>query len=129
MIELIRRAPDSLPIFGVCLGHQAIVEAFGGRVGRADAIVHGKTSELMHDGRGLYTDLPPTLRVARYHSLVATHVPDALEVTAHVGDLVMGVRHKTRPIHGVQFHPESILTREGGRLLETMMHLASQEPR
>ena len=104
-------ARPTTPTLGVCLGHQAIVEAFGGRIGQAKALLHGKASTITHDGEGVYAGLPPEVAVGRYHSLSAHEVPDGLEVTARTDDgEVMGVRHHELPIEGVQFHPESVLT-------------------
>src|SRR5918993_1454987 len=110
-LEIVRHLGETTPTLGVCLGHQAIVEAFGGTVGQAKALLHGKASVVTHDGAGVYEGLPEELEVGRYHSLAATDVPDALNVTARTADgEVMGVRHTTFPIEGVQFHPESVLT-------------------
>ena len=110
-IDVIRRLGPTTPTLGVCLGHQAIIEAFGGDVGQAKALLHGKASVVTHDGGGVFAGLPAELEVGRYHSLAATTVPDDLEVTSRTRDgEVMGVRHVTLPIEGVQFHPESILT-------------------
>ena len=116
-VELIRRLGPHVPTLGVCLGHQAIVEAFGGRVGRAQALLHGKSSRVRHDGLGVYAGLPDEIEAGRYHSLAATDVPDALVVTARTEDgEVMGVRHVELRIEGVQFHPESVLTPSGPEL-------------
>jgi len=116
-IELIRRLGPRVPTLGVCLGHQAIVEAFGGEVGQAKALLHGKASQVEHDGRGVFAGLPQGLEAGRYHSLAATVVPDELEVSARTHDgEVMGVRHRTLPVEGVQFHPESVLTPLGPEL-------------
>jgi anthranilate synthase component II len=116
-VELIRRLGPRVPTLGVCLGHQAIVEAFGGEVGAAKALMHGKASEVEHDGKGVFAGLPQGLAAGRYHSLAATVVPDELEVTARTSDgEVMGVRHRELPIEGVQFHPESVLTPLGPQL-------------
>jgi anthranilate synthase/aminodeoxychorismate synthase-like glutamine amidotransferase len=116
-VELIRRLGPRVPTLGVCLGHQAIVEAFGGRVGRAQALLHGKSSRVRHDGHGVYAGLPEEIEAGRYHSLAATEVPDALVVTARTEDgEVMGVRHVELRIEGVQFHPESVLTPSGPEL-------------
>jgi anthranilate synthase/aminodeoxychorismate synthase-like glutamine amidotransferase len=116
-VELIRRLGPRVPTLGVCLGHQAIVEAFGGEVGAAKALLHGKASEVEHDGKGVFAGLPQGLAAGRYHSLAATAVPDELEVTARTSDgEVMGVRHRELPIEGVQFHPESVLTPLGPQL-------------
>jgi anthranilate synthase/aminodeoxychorismate synthase-like glutamine amidotransferase len=116
-IELIQRLGPQVPTLGVCLGHQAIVEAFGGEVGPARALLHGKSSVITHDGRGVFAGLPPELEAGRYHSLAAVSVPAELEVSARTADgEVMGVRHRSLPIEGVQFHPESVLTPLGPRL-------------
>ena len=110
-IEVIRRLGPTTRTLGVCLGHQAIVEAFGGDIGQARALLHGKASTITHDGRGVYEGLPAEVEVGRYHSLAATSVPDGLQVTSRTPDgEVMGVRHTALPIEGVQFHPESVLT-------------------
>ena len=110
-VELIRRLGPRIPTLGVCLGHQAIVEAFGGEIGQARALLHGKSSPVDHDGKGVFRGLPAPLEAGRYHSLAALQIPDDLEVTARTPDgEVMGVRHRSLPIEGVQFHPESVLT-------------------
>jgi anthranilate synthase component II len=110
-IEVIRRLGPTTPTLGVCLGHQAIIEAFGGHIGQAKALLHGKASVVTHDGGGVFAGLPAEVEVGRYHSLAASTVPDGLEVTSRTSDgEVMGVRHVTLPIEGVQFHPESVLT-------------------
>ena len=125
-IELVLRLGPTTPTLGVCLGHQAIVEAFGGRVGGAKALLHGKASRLRHDGRGVFAGLPPELDAGRYHSLAALEIPEGLEVTARSADgEVMAVRHRTLPIEGVQFHPESVLTPEGPRMIENFLGAAS----
>ena len=121
-IEVIRRLGETTPTLGVCLGHQAIVEAYGGTVGQARALLHGKASVVTHDGRGVYEGLPDELEVGRYHSLAATEVPDELTVTAQTADgEVMGVRHARLPIEGVQFHPESVLTPLGPELARNFL--------
>ena len=121
-LEIVRRLGETTPTLGVCLGHQAIVEAFGGTVGQAKALLHGKASVVTHDGAGVYEGLPEELEVGRYHSLAATDVPDALTVTARTADgEVMGVRHTTFPIEGVQFHPESVLTPLGPELARNFL--------
>ena len=113
-VELIRRLGPSVRTLGVCLGHQAVVDAFGGSVGQARALLHGKASRIEHDGEGVFAGLPPGIEVGRYHSLAATEVPPELVVTARTEDgEVMGVRHSSLPIEGVQFHPESVLTPDG----------------
>ena len=110
-IELIRRLGPTTRTLGVCLGHQAIVEAFGGEIGQARALLHGKSSLVTHDGSGVFAGLPDEVEVGRYHSLAATTVPGDLVVTSRTDDgEVMGVRHVTYPVEGVQFHPESVLT-------------------
>jgi len=110
-IEVIRALGPTVPTLGVCLGHQAIIEAFGGTVGQAKALLHGKSSTISHDGLGVYAGLPADVEVGRYHSLAALTVPAELVVTSHTpDDEVMGVRHRDLPIEGVQFHPESVLT-------------------
>ena len=113
-IEILRRLAPRARTLGVCLGHQAIVEAFGGKVGFARELVHGKAGVVTHDGRGIYAGLPESFQAGRYHSLAATTVPDELEVCAITDDgEVMGVRHRELPVDGVQFHPESVLTPVG----------------
>jgi anthranilate synthase/aminodeoxychorismate synthase-like glutamine amidotransferase len=110
-VEIIKRLAGHVPTLGVCLGHQAIVEAFGGQVGSAKKLVHGKASAVSHDGHGLFDGLPNPLEAGRYHSLAATTVPDSLEVCATTDDgEVMAVRHHELPVDGIQFHPESVLT-------------------
>jgi anthranilate synthase/aminodeoxychorismate synthase-like glutamine amidotransferase len=109
-----------IPIFGVCLGHQALVEVFGGRVVRASRLMHGKVSPVQHDGRGVFAGLTQNFQAGRYHSLIAepSSMPEVLEVTARTDQgEIMGVRHRTLPIEGVQFHPESVLTPEGPLLM------------
>ena len=121
-IELIQALGPTVPTLGVCLGHQAIVEAFGGTVGQAKALLHGKASTISHDGRGVYSGLPPDVEVGRYHSLAALTVPTDLTVTSHTSDgEVMGVRHHQLPIEGVQFHPESVLTPLGPAMAKTFL--------
>jgi anthranilate synthase/aminodeoxychorismate synthase-like glutamine amidotransferase len=121
-LEAVRRFPAAgVPTLGVCLGHQALVQAFGGRVIR-HAPVHGKTTWIEHDGRTIFRGLACPLEVGRYHSLVASQeLPDALEQSASGGDVVMGVRHRTLPAEGVQFHPESVLTSSGKELLANFL--------
>jgi anthranilate synthase/aminodeoxychorismate synthase-like glutamine amidotransferase len=123
-LEVIRRLGPTMPILGVCLGHQAIGQAFGATVARARTQMHGKTSHIRHDGRGVFTGLSNPFVATRYHSLVVLpdSVPDDLEITARAEDgEVMGLRHRRYPIEGVQFHPESILTVEGKRLLANFL--------
>ena len=126
-LPLLRGAPEDLPILGVCLGHQAIGQAYGGEVVRAKAIMHGKTSEIRHDGQGLFKGLPNPFTATRYHSLAVSRdsLPDELEVTAWTDDgEIMGFQHRTRPVYGVQFHPESIATEGGHQLLANFLDLA-----
>jgi anthranilate synthase/aminodeoxychorismate synthase-like glutamine amidotransferase len=113
-LEILRRLSVRVPILGVCLGHQAIVQQFGGEVGQARELVHGKATVVQHDGRGLFAGLPEDFLAGRYHSLAATSVPDCFEISATAPDgEVMAVRHRELPIDGVQFHPESVLTPHG----------------
>ena len=126
-LGLIAAAPDDLPILGVCLGHQAIGQAFGGEVVRAKALMHGKTSQIQHKGQGVFEGLRDGFTAARYHSLAVepTRFPDQLEAIAWTEDgEVMGLRHRARPIYGVQFHPESIATEGGHQLLDNFLKLA-----
>jgi anthranilate synthase/aminodeoxychorismate synthase-like glutamine amidotransferase len=121
-VELLCRLGPTTPSLGVCLGHQAVVQAYGGEIGQAQALLHGKASRITHDGRGVFDGLPEELEVGRYHSLAATTVPDALHVTARTADgEVMGVRHVEHPVEGVQFHPESVLTPLGARMAENFL--------
>ncbi|MEO7027506.1 MAG: aminodeoxychorismate/anthranilate synthase component II [Caulobacteraceae bacterium] len=126
-LGLIALAPDELPILGVCLGHQAIAQAFGGRIVRAQAPMHGKTSPVRHSGEGLFDGLPDGFIATRYHSLAVerTALPRELRVTAWTDDgEIMGLAHESRPVFGVQFHPESIATQDGHRLLGNFLALA-----
>jgi anthranilate synthase/aminodeoxychorismate synthase-like glutamine amidotransferase len=125
-LDAIKEFGPRLPLLGVCLGHQAIGEAFGGTVARARTQMHGKTSAISHDGRGVFAGLPSPFTATRYHSLVVLKdtVPDELEITAWAEDgEIMGLRHRRHPIEGVQFHPESILTIEGKRLLRNFLEM------
>ena len=126
-LPLITTAPQNMPIFGVCLGHQAIGQAFGGEVIRAKTLMHGKTSPIEHEGRSLFKGLPSPFTATRYHSLAVRRetLPDELEVTAWTADgEIMGLTHRTRPIHGVQFHPESIATEHGHDMIANFLDLA-----
>jgi anthranilate synthase component 2 len=123
-LEVVRQAIGRVPILGVCLGHQALVAATGGSVGRAPTPVHGKAVTIRHTGAPPFHDLPSPLMAARYHSLAATEVPPALEITADADGVVMAVAHRTAAALGVQFHPESVLTPLGGRLIENVLHWA-----
>ena len=121
-IDILRRLAPKVPTLGVCLGHQAIVEVFGGEVGQARALVHGKASEVAHDGRGIFAGLPDPLPAGRYHSLAATRVPECLEVSARTPDgEVMAVRHLELPVDGIQFHPESVLTPQGADIARNFL--------
>jgi len=115
---------DKLPIFGVCLGHQVIVQYFGGKVGHAPEPMHGKPSRVTHNGEGIFAGVENPLQAGRYHSLCALELPDCLEKTAEFEGVVMGARHKELPIFGVQFHPESILTPAGGKIIENVLSIA-----
>jgi anthranilate synthase/aminodeoxychorismate synthase-like glutamine amidotransferase len=122
--DVIRIFGPSIPIFGVCLGHQCIGDVFGGNVVRAGRLMHGKTSPILHDGKGVFEDIPSPFDATRYHSLLVERhsLPACLEITAQTQELeIMGLRHKEYPIHGVQFHPESILTLEGKKLLHNFL--------
>lgn len=119
--ELTRMALGEIPIFGVCLGHQVLVEALGGHVDHAEAVVHGKASGIRHDGRGIFAGLPDPFSVGRYHSLAAHDLPEELVVTAQFEQTVMAVEHIDAPAWGVQFHPESILTTHGPTLIENVL--------
>ena len=126
-LSLLRAAPEDLPILGVCLGHQAIGQAYGGEVVRAKSVMHGKTSPIRHEGRSVFAGLPDGFVATRYHSLAVerSSLPDDLEVTAWTEDgEIMGLAHRQRPVHGVQFHPESIATEGGRDLLRTFLDLA-----
>jgi anthranilate synthase/aminodeoxychorismate synthase-like glutamine amidotransferase len=124
--EVIKTFGERLPILGVCLGHQCIGEAYGGEVVRADRLMHGKTSPILHTGKGVFAGLPSPFEATRYHSLIVKRdtLPDVLEITAETAEgEIMGLQHKTLPVHGVQFHPESILTTEGKRLMQNFLSL------
>jgi anthranilate synthase component 2 len=125
-IDVVRALGETTPILGVCLGHQAIAEAYGGVVTRAPELMHGKASAIHHDGRGVFQGLPSPFSAIRYHSLCAAPeaVPDVLEVTAHTDSgVIMAVRHRKHPVYGVQFHPESILTEHGKELLRNFLNM------
>jgi anthranilate synthase/aminodeoxychorismate synthase-like glutamine amidotransferase len=115
-----RFGENGTPVLGVCLGHQSLAQEFGGRVVRGEP-VHGKTAEIEHDGKTIYAGLESPLVVGRYHSLVVEDLPDALDVSARTGDVIMGVRHAELPIEGVQFHPESVLTPQGKQMLRNFL--------
>jgi anthranilate synthase component II len=124
LIDLIKLARGQVPILGICLGHQALCEAYGGTVGAAGEIVHGKRSLIEHNGHGAFAGLPSPLPVARYHSLVATYVPEELTVIAHYQGMPMAIEQQDERVLGFQFHPESIMTSEGARLLtQALAHI------
>ena len=125
-VELCRLAAGRVPVFGVCLGHQALVEAFGGVVESAGTILHGRAAPVEHRNHAVFTGIPSPFTVGRYHSLATHGVPDVLEGLAFTGSLVMAVQHRRHPMLGIQFHPESILTPEGGRLIENVCHWARE---
>jgi len=131
-MEMIRAFAGHVPVFGVCLGHQSIVEVFGGKVVRAGRLMHGKTSPIDHDGRGLFAGLPQPCEVGRYHSLIAQPetLPPILEVTARTPEgEIMGVRHRELMVEGVQFHPESVLTPDGPKLMANFLTFTGGERR
>lgn len=118
MPELLEKIIGKIPVIGICLGHQAIIEAYGGKISAADEILHGKASLAEHDNQAMFADLDNPLPVARYHSLAGCRIPSELTISARCGDTVMAVRHDKHKVCGFQFHPESILTTHGARLLE-----------
>ena len=122
-LDVVREFAGRVPILGVCLGHQTVGQAFGGKVIRAPKLMHGKTSEIEHDGQGVFQGLPSPFTATRYHSLIVEResLPAELEITAEVDGLIMGLRHRELPVEGVQFHPESILTTEGKSLLKNFL--------
>ena len=125
-VELVQKLAGKIPILGVCLGHQAIGAAFGGNIVRAPKLFHGKTSQIEHDGKGIFRDLPNPFVATRYHSLIVERksLPKELVVTAETNDgIIMGVRHRHYPLEGVQFHPESVLTESGKQLLRNFLAL------
>lgn len=121
--KVIKEFGEHIPILGVCLGHQAIGEVFGAKVVHAPTLMHGKVSDVAHDGKSIFENVEDNFTATRYHSLVLDPetIPDELEVTARTGDVVMGVRHRTKPIEGIQFHPESILTTEGPKMISNWL--------
>jgi len=134
-LELIAQAGPSIPLLGVCLGHQAIGQIYGGKVVRAPVLMHGKLSKIAHKGQGVFKGLPRQFAATRYHSLIVerTSLPDCLTVTAETtaseGRLIMGLQHRTHPVHGVQFHPESIASEHGHALLANFLEVAGLSPR
>jgi anthranilate synthase/aminodeoxychorismate synthase-like glutamine amidotransferase len=123
-LEAIGYFKDKVPIFGVCLGHQCIIQHFGGRIGHAPVVMHGKPSRISHTGKGIFAGLENPLQAGRYHSLCALSLPDCLEQTAEYEGIVMGVGHTTLPVFGVQFHPESVLTPPGGKMIKNLLEIA-----
>ncbi len=131
-LELVEKAGPRIPLLGVCLGHQTIGQAYGGKVVRAPEPMHGKLSTIRHKAKGLFADLPSRIEVTRYHSLIVERasLPPELEVTAETSDgLIMGLQHKKHPVHGLQFHPESIASEHGHDLLANFLKLAGIQPR
>jgi len=118
---------DKLPIFGVCLGHQAIAQYFGGKVGHAPKPMHGKGSKVTHNGKGIFSGMENPLQAGRYHSLCVLELPDCMEQTAEFEGIVMAAQHKELPIFGVQFHPESILTPTGGKIIENVLSIVEKQ--
>jgi len=129
IVPLIAKAGATIPIFGVCLGHQAIGQVYGGKVVRAPKLMHGKMSEIRHNGRSVFRGINDSFQATRYHSLTIAPetVPDSLEVTAHSADdgVIMGVMHRSHPVHGVQFHPESIASEHGHQILKNFLDIAA----
>jgi anthranilate synthase component II len=130
-LELIEKAGPTIPMLGVCLGHQAMGQVYGGKVIRAPHLMHGKLSTVANTGKGVFKGLPRTFEATRYHSLIVARdtLPDCLEITAETGGLIMGMQHRTHPVHGVQFHPESIASEHGHALLANFLELAGLAPR
>lgn len=131
-LDLIAKAGPTIPLLGVCLGHQSIGQAYGGKVIRAPEPMHGKLSTIANSGKGVFAGLPPKFEVTRYHSLIVERksLPDCLEVTAETSDgIIMGLQHKSHPVHGVQFHPESIASQQGHALLANFLKLAGFTPK
>ena len=131
-LDLIEKAAGKVPLLGVCLGHQSIGQAYGGKVIRAPLPMHGKLSQIRHTDKGVFKGLPQPVEVTRYHSLIVERetLPDCLEITAETDDgIIMGLQHKTHPVHGVQFHPESIASQKGHALLANFLELAGLDPR
>jgi anthranilate synthase component 2 len=130
-LELIAKAGPTIPMLGVCLGHRAMGQVYGGKVVRAPHLMHGKLSSVANTGKGVFNGLPRTFEATRYHSLIVERqsLPHCLEITAETGGLIMGMQHKTHPVHGVQFHPESIASEHGHALLANFLELAGLAPR
>lgn len=131
-LDLIKAAGPTIPLLGVCLGHQSIGQSYGGKVIRAPQPMHGKLSTITHTNKGVFAGLPPSFQITRYHSLIVerSSLPDCLEITAETADgLIMGLQHKSHPVHGVQFHPESIASEQGHALLANFLRLAGFTPK
>ena len=131
-LDLIKKAGPKIPLLGVCLGHQSIGQSYGGEVIRAPEPMHGKLSAITNTGKGVFKDLPKSFQITRYHSLIVERktLPDCLEITAETADgIIMGMQHKSHPVHGVQFHPESIASEQGHALLANFLTLAGFKPR
>ena len=131
-LDLIKAAGATIPLLGVCLGHQSIGQAYGGKVVRAPVPMHGKLSAITHTGEGIFAGLPPAFEITRYHSLIVERatLPDCLKITAETSDgIIMGLQHREHPVHGVQFHPESIASEQGHALLANFLRLAGFSPR
>ena len=131
-LDLIKAAGPTIPLLGVCLGHQSIGQSYGGKVIRAPQPMHGKLSTITHTGKGVFKGLPKSFEITRYHSLIVERasLPDCLEITAETADgIIMGLQHKTHPVHGVQFHPESIASQQGHALLANFLELAGFKPK
>jgi len=131
-LDLIKKAGATIPLLGVCLGHQSIGQAYGGKVIRAPVPMHGKLSTITHTNTGIFKGLPKSFEITRYHSLIVEResLPDCLEITAETADgIIMGLQHKTHPVHGVQFHPESIASQQGHALLANFLKLAGFKPK
>ena len=131
-LDLIKKAGPKIPLLGVCLGHQSIGQSYGGKVIRAPEPMHGKLSTITNTGKGVFKDLPKSFQITRYHSLIVERktLPDCLEITAETADgIIMGMQHKSHPVHGVQFHPESIASEQGHALLANFLTLAGFKPR
>jgi anthranilate synthase component II len=131
-LDLIKKAGPTIPLLGVCLGHQSIGQSYGGKVIRAPQPMHGKLSTITHTNKGIFMGLPKSFEITRYHSLIVERatLPDCLEITAETSDgIIMGLQHKTHPVHGVQFHPESIASQQGHALLANFLALAGFTPK
>lgn len=122
-LEIVKQYQRDFPFLGVCLGHQCLIEALGGKIAKSPIVMHGKPSLMRHDGRGIFKDLPNPFQVGRYHSLTAVRIPKSLAITARVDDIVMAVQHRQQPLIGVQFHPESVLTPFGGQIIENILEM------